>query len=270
MHLNRRERYRSGYRSEREARVTTQPAAEAVEHLIRAYGRLVFHLIHGMIHDWHESEDLTQEVFLAAFRGIDAAQAARGAEFQAKAWLLHIAVNRVRMYRRRQRLIQFVPFSQMETLEASVDAISELAAPVQPGGYCTVEGGGDPASLVAERDAVRRALAGLPDPLRLPLLLSVVGGLSGAEIASILGMGEAAVRQRLSRARRQFKERYATECGEVVRDPVGTTEHQRVTAAPDASPRLAVSKRWAPVPSGSSSREEGASIGLGAPLRIPA
>ncbi len=250
--------------------MTTQPAAEAVEHLIRAYGRLVFHLIHGMIHDWHESEDLTQEVFLSAFRGIDAAQAARGAEFQARSWLLHIAVNRVRMYRRRQRLIQFVPFSQMETLEASVDAISELAAPVQPGGYCTVEGGGDPASLVAERDAVRRALTGLPDPLRLPLLLSVVGGLSGAEIARILGVGEAAIRQRLSRARRQFKERYAIACGEVVRDPVGTTEHQRVSAAPGASPRLAVPKRWASVPSGSSSREEGASIGLGAPLRITA
>ncbi len=93
MHLNRRERYRSGYRSERETRVEPQSAAEAAEQLIRAYGRLVFHLIHGMVHDWHESEDLTQEVFLSAFRGIDAAQTARGTQFQAKAWLLHIAVN---------------------------------------------------------------------------------------------------------------------------------------------------------------------------------
>ena len=24
----------------------------------------------GLLHDWHESEDLTQEVFLSAFRGI--------------------------------------------------------------------------------------------------------------------------------------------------------------------------------------------------------
>ena len=216
----------------------TQSPAEAVEDLIRAYGKLVFHVIFGMIHDWHESEDLTQEVFLSAFRGIDAAQTARGAQFQAKAWLLHITVNTVRMYWRRQRLIHFVPFSHLETADAGIDVISELAAPVQPGGYATVEGDGDPASLVAERDAVERALAGLPDTLRVPLLLSVVGGLSSAEIAGILGLGEAAIRQRLSRARRQFKERYATASGEEVRDSVATTAHRRVSAAPGVNLRL--------------------------------
>jgi RNA polymerase sigma-70 factor (ECF subfamily) len=221
--------------------VTTQPAAEAVEQLIRTYGRLVFHLIHGMIHDWHESEDLTQEVFLAAFRGIDAAQTARGAQFQAKAWLMHITVNTVRMYLRRQRLMHFVPFSHLETAEAGADVISELAAPVQPGGYSTVEGGGDPASLVAERDAVRRALGGLPDPLRLPLLLSVVGGLSGAEIARILGLGEAAVRQRLSRARRQFRHLYTLESGDVLVDATTTTG---ASTAPGQKTRASAPTRW--------------------------
>ncbi len=216
----------------------TQPPAQAVEDLIRAYGKLVFHLIHGMIHDWHESEDLTQEVFLSAFRGIDAAQTARGAQFQAKAWLLHIAVNTVRMYWRRQRLMHFVPFSQLETAEAGTDVISELATPVQPGGYSSSDGGADPATLLAERDAVERTLAGLPDTLRVPLVLSVVGGLSSAEIAGILGLGEAAIRQRLSRARRQFKERYAAASGEGVRDSVATTAQQRVSAASGASLRL--------------------------------
>src|SRR5262249_38780282 len=37
MHLNRRRRYRRGYRLERETRVKTQLAAEAVEGLIKAY-----------------------------------------------------------------------------------------------------------------------------------------------------------------------------------------------------------------------------------------
>jgi RNA polymerase sigma-70 factor, ECF subfamily len=212
--------------------VTTQSAAQAVEDLIGAYGRLVFHLIHGMIHDWHESEDLTQEVFLSAFKGIEAAQAARGEQFQVKAWLLHITINIVRMYWRRQRLMHFVPFSQLETAEAGTDAVHELAAPVQPGGYATVEGSTDPASLVAERDAVERTLAGLPDTLRVPLLLSVVGGLSSAEIAGILGLGEAAIRQRLSRARRQFKERYAAASGEGVRDAVAAAAQRRVSTAP--------------------------------------
>jgi len=243
MHLNWRERYRLGYRSERETRVETLSAAEAVEQLIRAYGRLVFHLIHGMVHDWYESENLTQEVFLSAFTGIDAARTARGTQFQAKAWLLHIAVNQVRMYRRRQQLMRFVPFSQLETVEAGAEVISELAAPVQPGGYCTLEGGGDPANLVAERDAVERALAGLPDPLRVPLLLSIVGDLSGVEIAHILGIGEVAVRQRLSRARKQFRVLYAGQSGDLLSEmssaPLGRRPNFGLIASrPTTRPKL--------------------------------
>jgi RNA polymerase sigma-70 factor, ECF subfamily len=227
--------------------VETLPAAEAVEQLIKDYGRLVFHVIVGLVGDWQDSEDLTQDTFLQALRALDTARRARGAQFQAKAWLLHIATNNVRMYRRRQRLMHFVPFSQLETEEASADVITQAAVPVQPGGYCTLEGGGDPAQLVAERDAVRRALAGLPDPLRVPLLLSVVGGLPSAEIAHILGLGEVAIRQRLSRVRRQFQARYAAECGEVVSDAVVTTEHRRATPGTAAGVRLAVVAGRTPV-----------------------
>ena len=170
--------------------------------------------------------------------------------FQRKAWLIRIAVNVVKMHRRRCRLIQFVPFSQLETEAAGPDAISEGAAPVQPGGYGTQEGGADPATLVAERDAVGRTLAGMPQALRLPLLLSVVGGFSSAEIAAILDLGEAAIRQRLSRARRQFKERYAGESGDVVRDPVAATECQSAPPGTAASVRLAVVPQRTPVAAG--------------------
>jgi DNA-directed RNA polymerase specialized sigma24 family protein len=39
----------------------TQPAAQAVEALIHQYGRLVFQVIYGLVGDWHESQDLTQD-----------------------------------------------------------------------------------------------------------------------------------------------------------------------------------------------------------------
>ena len=131
--------------------------------------------------------------------------------------------------------MHFVPFSQLETAETGADVISELAAPVQPGGYCTLEGGADPASLVAERDAVRRALAGLPDPLRLPLLLSIVGGLSGAEIAHILGVGETAIRQRLSRARKRFRHLYAGQSGDLPSEMVSAPSSRRQSSGLFAS-----------------------------------
>jgi len=71
----------------------TQPAAQAVEALIHQYGRLVFQVIYGLTGDWHESQDLTQDTFLTAFKAIEAARQASGANFQAKAWLLQIAAR---------------------------------------------------------------------------------------------------------------------------------------------------------------------------------
>jgi RNA polymerase sigma-70 factor (ECF subfamily) len=196
------------------------PAAQAVESLIHDYGALVFHTIYGFTGDWQESQDLTQETFLQALRAIDAARRASGVNFHAKAWLLRIAVNTVRMQRRRRIHFSFIPFSQMreeKQEEMDTDFLSEHALPVQPTGYGTAEAG-DPAEIVAERDAVRRAMALLPETLRLCLLLSVVAGFSSGEIADMLSLNEAAVRQRLARARKQFQQFYTRESGEAIID----------------------------------------------------
>src|SRR5260370_18512646 len=90
-------------------RVDSLAGAEAVESLIHEYGKLVFHIIYGLTGDWEESQDLTQDVFLQALKGIDAARATRGANFRAKAWLLRIALNVGRIQQRRRSLIRFTP-----------------------------------------------------------------------------------------------------------------------------------------------------------------
>src|SRR5712664_4099642 len=120
------------------------PGKEVVEHLVHEYGRLIFHAIYAMTNQWQESQDLTQEVFVQALLGIDAARAATGSCFQARAWLLRIAVNTVRMSQRRARLYRFVPFSVIEQEpEAETEAVEERvaahAAPVQPPGYASPE-----------------------------------------------------------------------------------------------------------------------------------
>jgi len=63
-----------------QTRPTTQ-AVKATEELIERYGKLIFHVIYGLTGHWQESEDLTQEVFLQALRGIDDARASRGEHF---------------------------------------------------------------------------------------------------------------------------------------------------------------------------------------------
>jgi RNA polymerase sigma factor (sigma-70 family) len=203
-------------------------AARVVEALIHEYGKLVFHTIYGLTGDWEESQDLTQDTFHQALRGIDAARAASGEQFHARAWLLRIALNTVRMQRRRRNILRFIPFSHMQQekqemgqRETDSDVLNEQAAPVQPSGFGALEAD-NPEELVAEQDAVRRTMAMLPEPLRVCLLLSVVGGLSSSEVATTLGLKEAAVRQRLSRARKQFQQIYARESGESILDGTDT------------------------------------------------
>ncbi len=141
------------------------PADQAVEELIQKYGKLVFHTIYGMTGDWEESQDLTQDTFHQALKAIDAARSASGSQFREKAWLMRIALNTVRMQRRRRSLFRFIPFSHLqkgkqtrESLRYRLETLNERAAPVQPAGYGASESD-DPAELIAERDAVQRTMA---------------------------------------------------------------------------------------------------------------
>jgi len=212
-----------------------KPAAQAVDALIADYYKLVFHTIYGLTGDWEESQDLTQETFQKALKAIDDARDASGADFHARAWLLRIAVNTVRMQHRRQNLFRFIPFSflkkgktEASEQETDSDSLTSQAAAVQPAGYGATEGT-DPAELVAERDTVQRTIARLSAPLRECLLLSILGDFSTGEIATMLDLQEAAVRQRLARARKQFQQFYALESGDQVSNsstPVSSMEQR--------------------------------------------
>jgi RNA polymerase sigma-70 factor (ECF subfamily) len=197
-------------------------ATRMVEQLIQDYGKLVFHIIFGLTGNWEDSQDLTQETFLQAFRKIDAARAASGPHFQAKAWLLQIAVNETRMAWRR-RTLRSQPFSTLHPTDAETEDSSETPE--------ALRSENDPGVLIAERDLVQRCLSSLPELYRLPLLLSIVAGFSSQEIARTLDLKEATVRQRLARARKAFQVRYARESGE----QLSGLEHTALPAYPSRS-----------------------------------
>jgi len=183
-------------------------AAEATEALIQSYSKLVFHVIYGLTGHVEDSQDLTQETFLQAFRGIEAACAKAGDAFQPKPWLLKIAINTVRMAKRRQGL-RFISFADLQPGQKGFERATE-GRPA----YEELEEAGDLETIVAERDVVSRCLYQLPKALCTPLLLSIVAGFSSGEIAALLDLKEATVRQRLMRARKSFQRLYAHECGE--------------------------------------------------------
>jgi len=184
-------------------------ATEATEALIQSYSKLVFHVIYGLTGHVEDSQDLTQETFLQAFRGIEAACAKAGDAFQPKPWLLKIAINTVRMAQRHQRGIRFISFADLQPARKGVGRTTESQPP-----YEELEEAGDMETTIAERDVVNRCLRQLPGALCTPLLLSIVAGFSSGEIAALLDLKEATVRQRLVRARKAFQRLYAHECDE--------------------------------------------------------
>src|SRR5262249_6851228 len=120
------------------------PANQAIEELITEYYKLIFHTIYGLTGNWDESQDLTQDTFQQALKGIDAARAATGEQFHAKAWLLRIALNTVHMQNRRRARWRFLPFSSLQEkktqasnidAESGWEALHAQAAPLQPQGY---------------------------------------------------------------------------------------------------------------------------------------
>lgn len=163
-------------------------AGDAGWELFSTYHDRIYRYVLGMIRDPAESEDLTQETFLRAFRHRDSLRdpsAARG-------WLYRIATH-VCLDRLRQR----APHLPLDSEEAAGRV--ESAASAAPS-----------ALEVTERKetsaCVQRCLDILSDSYRAVLLLHDAHSLTAAEIADLLGVEVGAVKIRLHRARRKLQQ----------------------------------------------------------------
>ncbi len=156
-----------------------------LEALYLAYQQPILNYLYRLIGDGAHAEELCQEVFARAYR-------ARSSLSQVKnmrAWLYRIATNAARDHLRRRRLLSWLPLFDEDPA------------------LC-VEG---PESAALETHAVQQALLKLDPDLRAPLVLYTCQELSTQEIADVLNISRDAVKQRLVRARRRFKELYQDE-----------------------------------------------------------
>lgn len=136
------------------------------------------------------AEDLVQETLLRAWKSLDSLRD----EGSAKYWLFTILRRERARHYERQR---------PDTLDADELPLEDEAAV-----------GPDDA---VELDNVRRALHGLEEDYREPLVLQVLMGYSVEEIATVMDMNKATVLTRLFRARKKL----ASALQEPVRDAKG-------------------------------------------------
>jgi len=164
----------------------------ALNDLMERHAERLFHYLLRSLQDESDAADLAQETFVKLYQS----RAKFDTRQNFSTWLYAIASNLVRdRYRWRSRHPQI-------SLDAKNPATGidfrETLPEQKPSPSETVQ--------AEERaDAVRRAVAALPEELRIPLILAEYEERSQAEIGEILKCSAKAVETRIYRARQQLR-----------------------------------------------------------------
>ncbi len=165
--------------------------------LIEPYQRTVFSLAYSLLGNAADAEEVAQEVFLKAFRGL----AAFRAEAKFSTWLIQIALNESRARWRRDAPHLCRP-EGAPPLSEDADYVPRDLADWRE----------IPSEALARqelRDTIERALNCLEPMYREVLVLRDLQHLSTAQTAEALGISDDSVRTRLRRARLQMREALA-------------------------------------------------------------
>jgi len=149
------------------------------EALVRAWHRDLYRYAYWLCHDPHIAEDLVQETCLRAWRSLDSLHDDKAA----KSWLITIL--------RRENARRFER-KQLDLVDIDDYAIAD-----------TKHQG---AEMDVEQQILHKQIMKLAPEYREPLVLQVMAGFSGDEIAEILDLNRNTVMTRLFRARNQLKE----------------------------------------------------------------
>lgn len=149
---------------------------DAFEHVYRAHVERVYALCLRMCGDTQEAEELTQDVFVRAWKKLDSFRA----ESRFSTWLHRLAVNIVLQARRARGRRR----AREETVP-DLERYGREAVSAMPGTRVDLE----------------RAIAGLPDGAREVLVLRDVEGFKYQEIAEMTGVTLGTVKAQIHRAR---------------------------------------------------------------------
>lgn len=153
---------------------------------------LVYSLSFRLLGNREDAENLTQEVFLSAFK---AYPRFRG-ESKVSTWLYRIAVNLIHNELKRKKLKKFLSLDFL----SEESGISTTIEPVHPRH-------GPPAELERkEMDGiVQRSIRLLPDRQRTAITLQYYEGLAYEEIASVMGISLSSVESLIFRAKQNLE-----------------------------------------------------------------
>lgn len=144
-----------------------------------------FSLARWMTGDRTDAEDIVQEAFLRAFKGLDGFSGTSG-----RSWLLAIVRNTALTWLAKNRPKAMIQTDDLEAAEREMRSDEEQPASPE-------------AALIARAEALQleAALAALPLPYREAIVMREINGASYREIAEVTAVPIGTVMSRLSRAR---------------------------------------------------------------------
>ncbi len=162
----------------------------AFHRLADLYQDAVFRMVYHRVRSRMDAEDLTQDIFLKAYRNLPRLKTPD----RFRSWLFSIALNRVRDFARQQKLRRLIGLREGESPESDTDTADSAV----PDGF--LEWGRRQfwktvADILKKMSATEREV----------FILRFLDQLGIAEIASILKKGESTVKTHLYRAIAKFK-----------------------------------------------------------------
>ena len=165
--------------------------ANAFEALVVAYQKQVYNLALRTVGNEEDAADMTQEVFLRAYRALGTF---RG-ESKFSVWLYRLTNN------------VCIDFCRARRLRPNVSLTCQEDADDEPEELPIADYRWSPEEELERRElraAIRRGLDTLPPDMRRILVMREIDGLSYEEIGTLLSLGSGTVKSRLFRARKKL------------------------------------------------------------------
>jgi len=159
---------------------------DAFDELVRRHQAAMLTLARVLTGGRADADDLAQDVFVRAWRSLGGF---RG-DSTFRTWLHRVAINVIRSSQAKQGRLMRLFMARREP---------EDAPPDPPSGEEAID------AALARRQVIDRALAALPEELRLLVTLRDLQGLEYKEIAALLDVPIGTVESRIFRARQRLK-----------------------------------------------------------------
>src|SRR5689334_12104025 len=162
----------------------------AFREIVERYQSKVFSIIHGIVRQRNDVEDIAQQVFTKVYFSI------RNFDFRSSliTWIYKITVNECFDYLRKKKVRKLVYESDLSEDEVRRVENTEPSVDRQPAADVTL----------ARRDYVVKLLARVSEEERNLLMLKEVEGRSVEELAEMTGMNENTIKVKLFRARQKL------------------------------------------------------------------